>query len=69
MPKRTNLEDCTIRLVHDRPVQTRQYPLPFSQTEKVREEIEKLLEMGVIEPSSSLYSSPIVLVAKKDGST
>jgi len=69
VPKRTNLAECTIQLEHDRPVRTRQYPLPFSQREKIKEEVDGLLKMGVVEPSSSPYSSPIVLVAKKDGNT
>ena len=35
-------------------------------TDEVSDEIEKLLEMQVIEPSESAYSSPIVPVKKKD---
>ena len=31
-------------------------------------EIDEMIELGVIEPSISPYSSPIVLVQKKDGS-
>ena len=31
-------------------------------------EIDEMIELGVMEPSISLYSSPIVLVPNKDGS-
>lgn len=45
----------------------RRQPLGKRDTEK--EEIQKMLDRGVIEPSTSSWSSPIVLVTKKDGST
>ena len=35
---------------------------------KVAEEIEKMLNAGVIEPTPSEWASPVVLVPKKDGS-
>ncbi|XP_076456339.1 uncharacterized protein LOC143290708 [Babylonia areolata] len=67
LPSCTHLETCTIQLISDTPVRTRQYPLPYSQRETIQEEVESMLKMGVIEPSWSPYSSPIVLVKKKDG--
>lgn len=41
--------------------------IPPTQYSEVREHITKLLQKGVIKPSSSAYASPIVLVRKTDG--
>ncbi len=40
---------------------------PYRQQELVEEEVKKMLATGVVEPSESPWSSPIVLVRKKDG--
>ena len=52
-------------------VPVRQPPrrVPFSLRPKVEKLVEEMLEQGVITPSSSPWASPIVLVAKKDGTT
>ena len=42
--------------------------LPFGKREIGNKEVSKMLTMGVIEPSSSHWSSLVVLVKKKDGS-
>ncbi|MCG7877679.1 MAG: reverse transcriptase family protein, partial [Candidatus Thiodiazotropha endolucinida] len=42
---------------------------PFGKRETEKQEISKMLEKGVIEPSNSPWASPIVLVTKKDGTT
>ena len=49
----------------------RQHPcrVPFSLRGKVCELIKEMLDQGVVVPSASPWASPIVLVAKKDGST
>lgn len=43
--------------------------LPMARREIEREKVKKMLKKGVIEPSISPWSSNIVLVKKKDGST
>ena len=43
--------------------------LPFHQREEVRQLLDNMLSRGVVEPSQGPWSSPIVIVKKKDGST
>ena len=40
-------------------------PVPFKALEWLKKEIDKLLRAGIIRPSNSPYSSPIVIVPKK----
>ena len=68
LPAKTNAIKHTIKVSSEEPVKLKPYPLPFSSEQVVREEINNMLLNDVIEPSDSPYSSPIVLVKKKDGS-
>ena len=67
-PGLTNLIEHEIRTTTDTPIRLNPYPLPFAMTKVVSEEIDNMLKMKVIEPSESAYSSPIVMVRKKDQS-
>ena len=42
--------------------------MPFAVRQEVAKQLQKMQESGVIEPSDSPWSSPVVLVRKKDGS-
>ena len=56
-----------INLTSDIPIRRKPYDLPFTSKQIVEHEIETMLQLGVIEKSKSAYSSPVVLVRKKDG--
>lgn len=58
-----------IRLEHDTPFTFRPRRLSFSEKADVRKIVQSLLEDGIIRSSDSPYSSPIVLVKKKNGDT
>ena len=66
-PGTTNLEYHKIELSTSQPVRQRPYAIPFAKKQAVKEEVQKMLQMGIIEPSDSPYNAPIVLVDKKDG--
>jgi hypothetical protein len=44
------------------------YHHPFSQKNEIEKMVQELLNAGVIHPSTSPYSSPVVMVLKKEGS-
>ncbi|GFY02092.1 hypothetical protein TNCV_5099531 [Trichonephila clavipes] len=50
------------------PVRQQPQRLPFAKQEEVQKLIKGMKDNDVIEPSSSAWTSPIVLVKKKDGS-
>lgn len=66
IPGNTPLVQHDIKLTASEPIRTKGYPIPFHSQQIVKEEVDKMLELGVIEPSNAPFSSPIVLIRKKD---
>ena len=50
------------------PIGTYPYPIPDKARPMVEKEIEKRKSLGIIEPSKSAWTSPIVPIKKPDGS-
>ena len=65
----TELVTHTIDTGNARPFRIPYRPPGFAKKEIIEENLEKMLINDVIEPSNSPWSSPVVLVKKKDGST
>ena len=66
-PGKTTLLEHEIKLTTQEPVRVKPYPIPFQGEQVIIDEVKTMLDLGVIEPSTSPYCSPIVLVKKPDG--
>ena len=67
MPRETDVIQ-QIRLTDDTQIRCKPYPLLYAMREELRNEVDTMLEMGVVRPFTSPYASPIIMVKKKDGS-
>lgn len=51
-----------------RPINVRPYRYPPTLKDEIEAQIDSMLRQGIIQPSSSLFNSSVLLVRKKDGS-
>ena len=65
----TDLVQHRIHTGEAAPIRQQPRRLPLCKREEAKRAIKEMKELGVIEPSTSPWSSSIVLVGKKDGST
>lgn len=65
---RTTLVEHVIDTSTAVPIKQRYYAMSPALLKIVYEELDKMLELGVVTPSKSAWSSPIVMVDKPDGS-
>ncbi len=68
LPGRTDLIHHYIETIPGEVARSHPYRLPEHKKKVVQDELEAMLELGVIEESHSDWASPIVLVPKTDGS-
>ncbi|GFU36346.1 retrovirus-related Pol polyprotein from transposon 17.6 [Trichonephila clavipes] len=61
-PGLTNLVEHEIQLVSDQPVRTKPYRMSLRQNEILKNEINRMLKLGIIEVRESDYMSPMILV-------
>ena len=67
VPGRTHLVSHTIRTKTDTPVRQRIYRTPHALRDKIKKELDSMLDLGIIEPANSPYASPITVVVKPGG--
>ena len=65
---RTDLVQHRIETGNAKPIRQPPRRVPFAKQDEVATMLEQMHRRGVIEPSQSPWSSPVVLVKKKDGS-
>jgi hypothetical protein len=68
VPRVTTLGEHSIQLTSLDPVRSKAYPVPYAMKEVIDKEIDSMLALDIIEPSTAAYASPIVIVKKSDGS-
>jgi hypothetical protein len=66
---RTDLEQHRIIVEHEHPIKQKAYRMSPTENKFIDNEIQRMLEQGIITPSKSPWTSPVVLVAKKNGKT
>ena len=64
---RTNLVTHKIYTENVPPISSRPYMVPLTEQKFINEEVQRMLDNGLIRESSSLWTSPVVLVNKKNG--
>ena len=67
-PGRISTHPFRIDTGDHKPIKSKQYRTPVAYQNAVENEVNKLLDQGIIRESDSPWSSPVVCVKKKDGS-
>ena len=57
-----------VKLTDDTRICCKPYPLLYAMTEELQNEVDSMVQIAVVRPSTSPYGSPIIMVKKSDGS-
>ncbi|PRQ22490.1 putative nucleotidyltransferase, Ribonuclease H [Rosa chinensis] len=67
LPPKRAIDHRITLLPNSGPVNVRPYRYAHSQKDELEAQVQEMLQAGLIRPSSSPYSSPVLLVKKKEG--
>ena len=62
VPGLTNLGEHSITLTTEEPIYSKPYSLPHAMQKEVEKELDSMLKLGVIEPSTSAYMHHLLLL-------
>lgn len=68
MPPQRAFDHHIHLLPHTKPINVRPYRYPYFQKNKIERQVREMLDQGIIQHSQSPFSSPVLLIRKKDGS-
>ncbi|XP_073260170.1 uncharacterized protein [Populus alba] len=67
LPPNRSHDHCILLQPNNEPVSVHPYRYPYYQKTKIEKMVKELLESGLVRPSNSPFSSPVLLVKKVDG--
>ena len=67
LPPKSAIDHRILTVADPKPINVRPYKYGHVQKEEIEKLVLEMLQAGVIRPSRNPYSSPVLLVKKKDG--
>jgi hypothetical protein len=67
LPPSRDVDHCISFNARTEPINVRLYRYAYYQKEAIEKQVHEMLNSGLIRPSTGLFSSPVLLVKKKDG--